>query len=101
MKAFLRADNLSLRKSIAHGFGTAAWGMAALDIDSPQKLEEEKRKALETELLNHEKKHPPLVIKTLDGTVIPEGTPVADLTLPGGLRELEIHPDAEVPVEAQ
>jgi hypothetical protein len=35
-----------------------------------------------------------VVIKTLDGKVIPEGTPISDLTVPGGVQELAIHPDA-------
>jgi DNA topoisomerase-1 len=39
--------------------------------------------------------HPPVVLRTLDGAVIEEGTPVADLVVPGGIAELEIHPDAE------
>ena len=29
-----------------------------------------------------------------NGTVIAEGTPVAELVIPGGVAELELHPDA-------
>ena len=58
------------------------------------KVEEGLRKRLELALANHEKAHPPAVITTLDGKPIPEGTPIADLTLPGGVQELRIHPDA-------
>jgi hypothetical protein len=30
----------------------------------------------------------------LEGRPVPEGTPVTDLMIPGGLQTLEIHPDA-------
>jgi DNA topoisomerase-1 len=58
------------------------------------KVDPAKRAALEAALAAHEKAHPPIVVKTLDGTPIPEGTPIADLALPGGTQELAIHPSA-------
>jgi DNA topoisomerase-1 len=60
------------------------------------KLEEPVQRRLEKALEAHEKDNPQVIIKTLDGTVIPEGTPVASLTVPGGVQELAIHPDAKV-----
>ncbi len=58
------------------------------------KVEEGKRKAMELALANHEKAHPPIVLTTLDGKPIAEGTPIADLSLPGGVQELAVHPDS-------
>jgi DNA topoisomerase I len=58
------------------------------------KLEEPVQKRLEKALEQHEKANPQIVIKTLDGKVIPEGTPISDLAVPGGVQELAIHPDA-------
>ena len=43
---------------------------------------------LTAKLEAHEKENPQVVIKTLEGDVIPEGTPIADLILPGGVAEL-------------
>ena len=60
------------------------------------KLEEAKQQELEAALEKHEQVNPQVVVKTLGGDVIPEGTPISDLTLPGGVQELAIHPDAEV-----
>ncbi len=60
-------------------------------------LDEQAQQRLTDELEAHEKQHPQSIIRTLDGEVIPEGTPVADLIIPGGLAELEIHPSAEPP----
>ena len=58
------------------------------------KLEEDERKTLELALKNHLKKHPMPVITRMDGTPIEEGTPIADLVVPGLLQDLPIHPDA-------
>ena len=49
--------------------GRAAWS----------KLEKTVQEKLLAELEVHEKQHPQIVIKTLEGKVIPEGTPVGDL----------------------
>ncbi|WP_263429377.1 DNA topoisomerase [Nannocystis pusilla] len=57
-------------------------------------LEDDKQATLGKQLAAHEKAHPPVVLKRRDGRVIAEGTPVAELLIPGGLAELEIHPDA-------
>ena len=57
-------------------------------------VDEETREGLEAALVEHESKHPIPPIKTLDGQVITEGTPVVQLVLPGGVAELEVHPDA-------
>jgi len=61
------------------------------------KLEDDVRAKLEAELEAHEKLHPQVVVRTLDGEIIPEGTPIADLVLPGGVAELGIHPSADLP----
>jgi DNA topoisomerase-1 len=58
------------------------------------KVDEAKRKSMELALANHEKAHPPIVLTTLDGKPIAEGTPIADLSLPGGVQELAIHPES-------
>ena len=57
-------------------------------------LSEELREDLDERLAAHEKKNPQPKITRHDGTVIPEGTPIASLLLPGGVAELEVHPDA-------
>lgn len=49
---------------------------------------------LETALAAHEQEHPQVVIMNLSGDQIPEGTPVNDLVLPGGVQELERMDDA-------
>ncbi len=59
------------------------------------KLEPAKQEALEKELEKHRDSNPQVVVKTLQGDVIPEGTPITDLTLPGGVQELATHPQAE------
>lgn len=64
--------------------GRAAWS----------KLEDEVKAKWLEQLEAHEKAHPQIVVKTLQGEVIPEGTPIANLILPGGMAELEIHPQA-------
>ena len=61
------------------------------------KLEKAKREALLAELEAHEGRGPRVEIRTLDGKLIAPGTPVGDLTMPGGVAELAIHPDAELP----
>ena len=45
---------------------------------------------LESALELHEKEHPQVIVKRIDGEEIPEGTPVGDLLLPGGVAELEL-----------
>ncbi len=61
------------------------------------KLEEAMRNTLAAELEAHEKANPQGVIRTLDGQIIPEGTPISELIIPGGVAELQIHPAAELP----
>ncbi|EDM77601.1 DNA topoisomerase [Plesiocystis pacifica SIR-1] len=58
-------------------------------------LDEELRADLEARLEVHEAANPRPEIKRHDGSIIPEGTPVESLLLPGGVAELEIHPEAE------
>jgi DNA topoisomerase-1 len=58
------------------------------------KIEPAERERLEAALAAHEKGQTRLVLETLDGRPVPEGTPVTDLMIPGGLQTLEIHPDA-------
>ena len=57
-------------------------------------LADEQREELETRLTAHEQANPLPAIKRHDGSVIPEGTPVSDLSLPGGVAELEVHVEA-------
>jgi len=57
-------------------------------------LDEEQQKHLEQELEAHERKNPVPVITRRDGTPIVEGTPVTSLVIPGGVAELELHPEA-------
>ncbi|MFV8749068.1 type I DNA topoisomerase [Nannocystaceae bacterium ST9] len=59
-----------------------------------KELSDELRASLESRLIEHEKLNPVPVIKRHDGSVIPEGTPVTALQLPGGLAELKVHPEA-------
>ena len=54
-------------------------------------LDEDVLKKLETELEEHEKANPQVIVKTLSGKVIPEGTPVEDLLMEGGVMELELY----------
>ena len=54
-------------------------------------LDEEVLKELEAALEQHEKANPQVIVKTLSGTVIPEGTPIEDLLIEGGVVELEIY----------
>jgi DNA topoisomerase-1 len=58
------------------------------------KIDPAERERLEKSLAEHERGQKRLELETLDGRPVPEGTPVADLTLPGGLETLEIHPEA-------
>ncbi|HEY0138419.1 MAG TPA: topoisomerase DNA-binding C4 zinc finger domain-containing protein, partial [Nannocystis sp.] len=57
-------------------------------------LEEPVQAELTKLLEDHEKLHPKTVLRRHDGSVIPEGTPISTLLIPGGIAELEIHPDA-------
>ena len=52
-------------------------------------LDDEVRTELEDALSAHEKANPRPVIRRLDGDPIPEGTPIADLLLPGEDVDLE------------
>lgn len=65
------------------------------------KLEPAKQEELEKALEIHERQNPQVVVRTLDGTIIPEGTPITDLTLPGGVQKLAIHPDADVDIDRE
>jgi len=58
------------------------------------KLAKEKQEELTAAIEANDVVHPPVVLKTLAGALIAEGTPVADLVVPGGVAELELHPDA-------
>ena len=57
-------------------------------------LDESTQVDLEAQLAAHEKANPLPKITRADGSVVPEGTPVEELLVPGGVAELEIHPDA-------
>ena len=54
---------------------------------------------LEKDLAKHLKAHPMPVITRMDGRPIEEGTPIADLVVPGLIADLPIHPDAIVDTE--
>ncbi len=54
-------------------------------------LDETLVKQLEGDLEEHEKENPQVLVKTLSGKVIPEGTPIEDLLIEGGVVELEIY----------
>ena len=49
----------------------------------------------------HERANPVPVITRRDGTPIAEGTPVAGLVIPGGVAELELHPEAVAEISAR
>ncbi len=60
-------------------------------------LEDGVKESLEKQLTKHEKANPlPKITRFSNGEVIPEGTPVAELVVVGGVAELEIHPDVKV-----
>jgi DNA topoisomerase-1 len=59
------------------------------------KLDEDTKAQLEARLDENDRAHPPIVVKTLDGKIVPEGTPIAELVVPGGEANLAIHPDAK------
>jgi DNA topoisomerase-1 len=57
-------------------------------------LDETHQAELESALELHEREHPQIIVTRMDGTEIPEGTPVTDLLLPGGIAELELFESA-------
>jgi DNA topoisomerase-1 len=60
-------------------------------------LEDDVKEALEKQLEKHEKANPlPEIKRFSNGEVIPEGQPVAELVVVGGVAELEVHPDVQV-----
>ena len=69
--------------------------------ESFAKLDEPLREQLEKELAKHMKAHPMPVITRMDGTPIEEGTPIAELVVPGLIADLPIHPDAVVDVDSR
>ncbi len=60
------------------------------------KLDDEKREQLEKQLEEHERKNPQVELRTVEGELIKEGTPVQDLLIEGEEQQLEIHPDAQM-----
>ena len=65
------------------------------------KVPEERQQELEAALDAHIAANPQPKIARHDGTVIPEGTPVAALLLQGGVAELELHPEAAKELRGQ
>ena len=59
-------------------------------------VEEKLRAELEAKLEAHEKQNPQITLRTLDGRIIPDGTPIKDLLIQGGIAKLELHPDARI-----
>ena len=56
-------------------------------------LDENVQTELQSALDAHEKLHPQEIIKTLDGTIIPEGTPIETLVIEGAVAKLELFKD--------
>tara|TARA_B100000959_G_scaffold263564_1_gene303065 strand:- start:833 stop:1012 length:180 start_codon:yes stop_codon:yes gene_type:complete len=54
-------------------------------------LDDDVRKELEAALELHEEANPQVIVKTLDGKTIPEGTPIEDLLMEAGVVELEVY----------
>jgi DNA topoisomerase-1 len=59
-------------------------------------LEDDLRVGLEKALAKHEQANPRPEIRRMDGTIVPDGTPVESLLIEGGVAELAVHPDARV-----
>jgi DNA topoisomerase-1 len=59
-----------------------------------KELSDEMRTVLDARLEEHERQNPVPTITRVDGSVIPEGTPIATLLLTGGVAQLEEHPEA-------
>ena len=58
-------------------------------------IDDAEKKSLEKKLAAHEKQHPPpKIVRYSNGEPIPEGFPIDQLIIPGGVAELTIHPDA-------
>jgi DNA topoisomerase-1 len=55
-------------------------------------VEEDTQALLVAELEEHEKANPRPELRRRDKSIIPEGTPVAELLLPGGVATLKVHP---------
>ncbi len=55
------------------------------------KLDEAQRKTLEDQLADHEKQHPPVILKRMNGDVIGPQTLVADLIITGGEQKLDLY----------
>jgi DNA topoisomerase I len=54
-------------------------------------LDDDVRKELEAALELHEEANPQVIVKTLGGKTIPEGTPIEDLLMEAGVVELEVY----------
>ena len=59
------------------------------------KLDKAVQKEWQEKLEAHEANLPQVVIYDLSGNVIPNETPIEVLCIPGGVQELNIHPEAE------
>jgi len=57
-------------------------------------IDADEQKQLEQKLVAHERANPVPVITHRDGSPIAEGTPVVALVIPGGVAELQLHPEA-------
>jgi hypothetical protein len=56
-------------------------------------LEDDVREELEEALNTHMEANPQVIITTMSGKVIPEGTPIEDLLIEGNVAELETFDD--------
>ena len=57
-------------------------------------LEDNVREELDAALNKHMEANPQVIVTTMSGKVIPEGTPIEDLLLKGNVAELEIYKDS-------
>jgi DNA topoisomerase-1 len=57
-------------------------------------LEDDVREELEAALNTHMEANPQVIVTTMSGKVIPEGTPIEDLLIEGNVAELEIYTDS-------
>ena len=53
-------------------------------------LEDNIREELEAALNTHMEANPQVIVTTMSGKVIPEGTPIEDLLIEGNVAELEV-----------
>ena len=88
------AEELRVVHAAAVGFGDRRPRADHRGRESFAKLDPKVQEQLENDLATHLKANPVPAITRMDGTPIEEGTPIADLIVPGQVQDLPIHPDA-------